>query len=40
MENQNEAAVKRLERLGRLLTYATIVLVAAVVLLVILDFAP
>jgi hypothetical protein len=39
MENQNEAAVKRLERLGRLLTYATIVLAATVVLLVILDFA-
>jgi hypothetical protein len=40
MENQNEAAVKRLERLGRLLTYATIVLAVTVVLLVILDFAP
>ena len=40
MENQNEAAVKRLERLSRQLTYATIVLAVAVVLLAILDFAP
>jgi len=40
VEDQNEAAVKRLERLGRLLTYATVVLAAAVVLLVILDFGP
>lgn len=40
MEDQNEVAVKRLERLGRLLTYATIVLAVTVVLLVIIDFAP
>jgi hypothetical protein len=40
MANQDEAAVKRLERLGRLLTYATIVLVVTVALLVVLDFAP
>ena len=40
MENKNEAAVKRLERLGRLLMYAAIVLGITVVLLVVLDFAP
>ena len=38
MDSQNEAAVKRLERVGRLLTYATVVLAITVVLLVILDF--
>jgi len=40
MEDQNEAAVKRLERVGRLLTYATVILAIIVVLLVILDFGP
>jgi len=40
MEDQNEGSVKRLERVGRLLTFATIILAIIVVLLVILDFAP
>ena len=40
MEEQNEAAVKRLERLGRYLTYATVILAITVALLVISDFAP
>lgn len=40
MQDQNEAAVKRLERLGRYLTYATVILAATVVLLVVLDFGP
>jgi len=40
MEDQNEAAVKRLERLGRVLTFATAILAITVVLLAILYFAP
>jgi len=40
MEDQNEAAVKRLERLGRWLTYSTVILAIIVVLLVIQDFGP
>jgi hypothetical protein len=40
MENRDEAAVKRVERLARQLTYATVVLGIVVVLLLILDFAP
>ena len=40
MENPDEAAVKRVEHLARLLTYATAVLGITVVLLLILDFAP
>ena len=40
MQDQNEETVKRMERLGRLLTYATVILAASVVLLAIFDFAP
>ena len=40
MESHDEAAVKRLERLARTLTFATIILAVSVVLLLLLDFAP
>jgi len=38
MGTQSEDAVKRLDKLGRLLTYAAVILAASVVLLLILDF--
>jgi len=40
MESHDEASVKRLERLARTLTFATIILAVSVVLLLILDFGP
>jgi hypothetical protein len=40
MQDQAEQGVKRLERLGKLLTGAVIALIICVVLLLVLDFAP